>query len=433
MGDDANLQGAYRLMNNPAMTFELLMAQLQQVTARRAAEAGNVLVLHDTTSCSFPDLDPQEVGYLPTGKAGFLLHLSLVVNADGSRRPLGVANAEPVFRKQRSRRGGRKKRLSGNETSTWKDREYERWWRGIQASAEVTKDARPVHVADRESDSYELMARLLEAKQRFVFRVRLDRRGRHHGDDDWSTVRKVASRAEGQLEREVPLSRREKKRAPEMNKAHPPRKMRLARLAFAATVVEIPRPRYLGERYPATLTLNLVHVREVDAAPGEPEVDWLLYTTESIDSPPEVAQVVDFYRTRWLIEEFNAALKTGCAYEDRQFETKHALLVMLALSLPIACEVLALRSLARSSPEVPAVRVLSNLQVQLLRVLNRKVPARPSVQEALLGVAGLGGHLKRNGAPGWKVLTRGMTELLTYEAGYVAGLNARRRRRVVDL
>ena len=54
--------------------------------------------------------------------------------------------------------------------------------------------------------------------------------------------------------------------------------------------------------------------------------------------------MVDGYRTRWVIEEFNAALKTGCAYEARQFESRDALLTMLALSLPVACEVLWLRS-----------------------------------------------------------------------------------------
>jgi len=433
MGDDASLQGAYRLMNNPAMVFDQLIRQLKEIARRRAETVGDVLVLHDTTSCSFPDLDPREIGYLPTGKAGFLLHLSLVVDADGWRRPLGVANVEPLFRRRRSGRGSRKRKVSGNVSATWKDREYERWWRGMQASAEVTKGARVVHVADRESDSYELMAKMHQAKYRFVFRVRLDRRGRHGGDEDWSTVREVATRAQGQLERDVPLSRREKKSAPRMNKTHLPRKMRLARLAFASTIVEIPRPRYLGDHYPATLMLNLVHVREVDAPSGEPAVEWLLYTTEAIDRPEDVAKVVDDYRTRWVIEEFNSALKTGCGYEDRQFESKHALLAMLALSLPIACEVLALRSLARSSPDVPATGVLSQRQLQLLGRLNPKLPPRPSVQDALLGVAALGGHLKRNGPPGWKVLSRGMTELLTYEAGFVAGINARRRRGRADL
>ena len=46
--------------------------------------------------------------------------------------------------------------------------------------------------------------------------------------------------------------------------------------------------------------------------------------------------------------------------------------------------------------------------------------ATPTVEQALLAVAALGGHLKRNGPPGWKVLLRGMTRLLDYEAGWRA-------------
>jgi hypothetical protein len=153
----------------------------------------------------------------------------------------------------------------------------------------------------------------------------------------------------------------------------------------------------------------------------------LLYTTEPIDTAAPVGRVVDSYRSRWIIEEFNSALKTGCAYEARQFESRQALLTMLGLSLPIAVQVLALRSHARSSPNAPATDLLSPLQIQILRKLgSRKLSAAPSIQEALFAVAGLGGHIKANGDPGWKVLHRGMQLLLTYEQGWVAGQSARR-------
>jgi hypothetical protein len=59
---------------------------------------------------------------------------------------------------------------------------------------------------------------------------------------------------------------------------------------------------------------------------------------------------------RWTIEELNAALKTGCAYESRQFESRHALLNILALTLPVACEVLALRSRTRDCLDAATAR-----------------------------------------------------------------------------
>ncbi len=38
----------------------------------------------------------------------------------------------------------------------------------------------------------------------------------------------------------------------------------------------------------------------------------------------------------------------------------------------------------------------------------------------MLAIAGLGGHLKSNGDPGWQVLGRGYEKLLAYEMGWLA-------------
>lgn len=428
LGSDAELQGCYRLVNNEAVTFEKVLAAHANATKKRAEQAGRVLVLHDTTTCSFPNLPPEEVGYLPTGKAGFLLHPALVLDARAWRRPLGVIHAEYLVRDKPTRRK-RKKKASGSETAKWPDRESQRWWRGAKASGEALAGCESViHVADREGDSYELLSNMLAAEQRLVIRVKVDRRGRKTEEAiGWSTVKQLAASCEGVLERDVPLSRRRAKSAPGMNRANPPRKARLARLHFAATSVAIPRPQYLHDPVPAELRLNLVRVWEANPTPGEPAVEWLLYSTEPIETADQVAEIVDIYRARWTIEEFNAALKTGCAYEAREFQSLHALLAMLAVSIPIACEILALRSLARTAPASPASAVLNPVQIQVLSTIgSRRLPASPTALDALLAVAALGGHLKRNGPPGWLVLQRGMTQMLTYEAGWRAGQTATR-------
>jgi hypothetical protein len=44
----------------------------------------------------------------------------------------------------------------------------------------------------------------------------------------------------------------------------------------------------------------------------------------------------------------------------------------------------------------------------------------PTVREAMMAIAGLGGHLKSNGDPGWLVLGRGMHDLLLLELGWRA-------------
>jgi hypothetical protein len=431
LGSEAELEAAYRFMNNDEVTFEAALAPHIEATAEKARQVREVLAIHDTTECSFPNLDPEELGYLQTGKAGFRLHETLALDTETWRRPLGILHAEALHRQKRRR--SRKKNRSGGETAGCEEREFTRWWRGIKATSELLAGCeRVVHIADRESDSFELMWQTLGTKQDFVFRVRVDRRSRNADDEGthWSTVKQVASSCAGVLQREVAISGRKKKSAPQMNKTNPPRSGRMATLSFAATRVRIPRPQYLREPIPSELELNLVHVVEVDAPLGEPKVEWLLYTTLPIETQAQIEDIVDKYRARWAIEEYNAALKTGCAYEEREFESRHALLVMLAMSMPIAAELLALRSRARTEPDAPAAEVFTPIQIRVLRAAsNQKLSERPTCQEALLAVARLGGHLKRNGPPGWKVLYRGMETLKSYEVGWTLADAAAHRKR----
>jgi len=421
--DEAEVEGAYRLMNNPHVDFHKLAAAHANATRKRAEKTGDVIVVHDTTTLTFEDLEGEKIGFLQTGKPGFLFHVSLVLDATAWRRPLGVIHGETIHRKKRSNRGGKKK-PSGTETASWDNRESKRWWRGMEAAGKALADCQSVlHVADREGDSYELMEQLLASEQRFVVRVRVNRRGRADATEaGWSTVKEVVAGCEGKLEREVPLSSRSKKSAPNMNRAHPPRSGRVAKLRFSATRIEIPRPQYLKDPIAKTISLNLVHVTEYDTPAGESPVEWLLYTTEPTATSDQIASVVDTYRARWTIEEFNSCLKTGCAYESREFQSRHALLNMLALSLPVACELLWLRSRARDCPKAPATDVLSLSQIKLLRSLGRrKLSDSATARDALLAVAGLGGHLKNNGEPGWKVLARGMQLLLAYDTAWHEG------------
>jgi hypothetical protein len=425
MGSVAALEGAYRFMNNRAVSFEALHGSHVKAAVERCRAAKAVLVVHDTTTCEFAHAEASEVGYLPTGAAGFQLHIALAIDATQWRRPLGVLSAEVLSRAKRSGRGSRKRKVSGAETSKWKDRESARWWRGVENATAALEGVSHIHVADREGDSYELLGAMRMANLRFVVRNKHDRRARdpENADLKWSTMRELAKQAEGSVERDVPLAARKRSSTPRENSTHPPRKARLAHLRFSATTVEVRRPRYLDDPLPETLRLNLVHVVETNAPTGQRPVEWNLITTEPVDTPKQVTEIVDIYRTRWTIEEFNKALKTGCLYEQREFESRSALLVVLALSLPIACELLWLRSRARTEPNAPATDVVSPTQIDVLRTMGaRKLSPAPTVREILLAIAELGGHQRSNGEPGWLILNRGLRKVQDWEGGWRAAL-----------
>ena len=169
----------------------------------------------------------------------------------------------------------------------------------------------------------------------------------------------------------------------------------------------------------ASLALNVVRVWELTPPEGEKPVEWLLLTSEPITTPEQIARVVDWYRSRWVIEEFFKALKTGCSYEKRQLESFHALRNALAIFAPIAWQILLVRTEARHRPESPARGVVSEDQLAVLRAAARKpLPSAPTARHVMLAIAALGGHLPRNGEPGWLVLARGLEKLDTLTAGW---------------
>jgi hypothetical protein len=187
--------------------------------------------------------------------------------------------------------------------------------------------------------------------------------------------------------------------------------------------LQLKRPAYLDESYAPLIDLNVVRVSEVDAPDGTEPVEWFLLTTEPTPTKQDVLAIVDIYRRRWVIEEFFRAVKTGCAYEQRQLESRHAWLTILAISLPLAWRLLQLRHLARTTPDEPATTVLTQTEIDVLRHLRpRKFsPITPTVRQAMLAVAEMGGHVKNNGEPGWLVLHRGLSKLQPLAEGVELG------------
>ena len=185
--------------------------------------------------------------------------------------------------------------------------------------------------------------------------------------------------------------------------------------------MDLRRPSTQPKTLPETLSVNLVRVWEIEAPDQETPVEWVLLTTEPIQSAEQLLQVVDWYRARWVIEEYFKVIKTGCAYDSRQLETLEGLVNVLATFLPISWRLLLMRTQARIAPTAKATTVLSKAMVAVLRVFTRiKLPDQPTARDVLLAVAALGGHQKNNGDPGWITLARGYEKLRTLTEGAAA-------------
>jgi hypothetical protein len=376
------------------------------------------------------------MGWVTCATQGFFAHIALAVSADGNAQPFGVVGLSTFTRERPEPSATRPKRQhDGKTTASDPERESLRWGRLADDTSDLLRGyAIPIHVTDREADSYEYMSGRIAKDQRFVLRARELNRPVTLADDPTdatkSKLRLVAEQSVPLTEREAKLASRPRSPLPDARKRHPPRAARTARLEFAAERVRIRRPNHLPNTMLECIEVNVVHVRELEAPADVEPVEWLLLTSEPVETPEEVLRVVDHYRTRWMIEELNKAIKTGCKYETRQLESLHALLIALALCIPVAWQMLALRQQSRMTPEAPATTVISNSRLETLRTIARKpLPAAPTVLDVFLAIAALGGHIARNGPPGWQTLRKGMDKLLLVEAAFEARATRRKASR----
>lgn len=433
--DPAGLEAAYRLMSNDAVSFQELLEGHTHETARRCDQGQVMLAVHDTTELAFPlrdDVYREHLSQLTTRRQGFYLHASLAVSADGARRPLGMMAARPYVHHSGVEHCDETRAFWRQHEGLF-DNENDRWLQSVEAAEHTIEQGRHdpaddrvrlVHIADQEGDSYEFFASMVELEREFVVRAGKNRSVTREGGQTSLLFEALEDISFFDETRTVELSPRTANRSAKDKKRHPPRRKRTSVLSFRSQKVTIRRPRNKPalDHLPPSVELTVVEAVERQPPEGEPAVRWLLFTTESCETIEDTLRVVDWYRSRWLIEEYFKALKTGCNYEARQFGSAHALLNMLATTLVVAVGLLELRYLSRHRPDEPADRLFNSMQVKMLDALlpNKHIPPDVAIGDALLAVAALGGHLKHNGPPGWLTLYRGYTKLLDAEAGWKA-------------
>jgi hypothetical protein len=426
LGKSAELEGFYRFLSNDNVTLEAVLQPHIEATVERAARHQSVVVAHDTSEFRFEGQGREGLGRLGSKGQGFLGHFGLLISADGRREPLGVAGLKIWTRQGPTASQLIKAKKLSNAASRGMRRESARWGELVEEVEEtVDGSVSLIHVMDSEADDYALMSLLVGKGRRFVIRLCYDRCLAQAEADAPGKLKRMLQVQRGVCTRTVKLSRRGRRPLGGQKRLQP-RDERSATLAFGVHQASLRKPELADDDAPKQLDINIVHVWEVDPPAGVEAVEWILATTERVETAEQLLAVVDAYRARWVIEEYFKALKTGCAYEKRQLESQTTLQNALALLIPVAWNLLRLRLLARDEGEQAANTVLSESQLEVLRrATTVKLSETPTIQEAMLAVAQLGGHIRQNGWPGWQVLGRGYTKLLTLELGFLLALDGR--------
>ncbi|HYH39765.1 MAG TPA: IS4 family transposase [Azospirillum sp.] len=356
----------HRLLHNPKVTADLIIAGWAEPTV--AASAGrHVLAIQDTSELTFRTAATRRRGLGRIGKGGghgILLHPMLAVDA-GTGDCLGLLGgrvwtrppAPPVARSA----DGRKKKT--HSKAAFADRESHRWVETAQeAKAHLGAAAMVTLIADREADMYALWASLPAPNVHVLGRVYHDRPVVGGG-----CLSNVARLWPVCGTRRITIREREDR----------PEREAMVDLRFGAVTLARPRTIRACEGLPGHVALTLLEVSE-PAPPdaGEPVV-WRLLTTHPVADADQAWQIVDWYRCRWLIEQFFRILKKqGLRIEDSQIDTADHLIKLVAIACRAAVLTLQLTQARDGDSRLPVSAVFDTTEQAVLERVNQTYASR---------------------------------------------------------
>ena len=137
-----------------------------------------------------------------------------------------------------------------------------------------------------------------------------------------------------------------------------------------------------------------------------------------MDSLATAIEVVDAYTSRWRVEEFHRAWKTGaCRVEDTQLRSREAIIKWATILAAVAARATRLAYLAREKPDLPASEEFDTYELQAAFMLHdgtRSPDPLVTLHAAVDVIARLGGYTGKSsgGPPGPTTLSRGLTRVL---------------------
>ena len=392
----AEIKAGYRLLDNDQVEPMEVLGCHSRKTEERARFHPVVLCVQDTTELDF-SCQPGIAGLGRLNydaRQGMYVHPTLMITPDG--QVPGVIDAWMWARKAKGE-------ADVKESTRWKE------GYGIVADmAERVPETRFVYVADREADMRELID---EAQRRkhiadFLVRVKHNRKLEDKDQKLWESV--AATTPLGQIEFTL--------------EANGERKARLVKQTLYAQRVKLKKRRKTDAETEVTVILAI----EETPPEGQKPIVWRLLTNRLVETLEQAAEMVDWYRRRWLIEIFFRILKSGCRVESLQLGKIERLERALVIYLIIAWRILHVVTAGQQCPELPCDVVFDIEEWQAACIVkHRSKPPEspPKLGEMVRIIAGFGGFLgrKSDGFPGAKAMWEGMEKVRHYAVGIEIG------------
>ena len=400
--DPKGYRGFLRLMADPRVTADRLLQHHAGVVRERLRKrTAPVLIVHDTTELDYSGHHALTgIGPIGNGRGrGFECHNSLAIDPD-TREIFGLLSQILHVRPESAAipKGVAAKRADPH-------RESRLWQRGVEACGPDPVGAHWVHVCDRGADVFEFLAYMRGNGSHFVVRSTYNRILEVDEEDGGPPLLHDRLRT-------VPAQACWRVSVPARDKC--PAREAKVHVRFATVNLKPPHVQR-GEYERKSLRVGAVLVEEIDPPAGAEAIEWVLLTEGALETTADAVRMVDWYKVRWVVEEYHKGQKTGAGIEALQIESVHSLKPAIALLSVVAIVLLNLRILYRdeTTREEPAKRWVDPLWIVVLSRWRFQDERELTVGEFTLALARLGGHQNRksDGAPGWLTLWRGWKKL----------------------
>jgi hypothetical protein len=399
--DWKDLKAAYRLMDHLEFGPDDIQKPHRQHTLEACRQPGEYLLIEDTTELDYSSRrKTEQLGFIGNERGrGILLHSMLAVRVqawDLEQNPEGIAvgllHQKSWIRTQSGlRRQNWRQRMS-------RHRESERWAEVLDQLGAVPRGCQWIYVADREAEFYEPIQRCRRNGEDLILRAYRDRK--LVGTDEHLFERLERAAVCGEMT--VKLRGRDGCASRE------------AVVSLRSCRVKLQGPwRPHGRQ--EDVEVNVVEVRELAPPEGVEALHWILLTSLPCDRLVELKRIVARYETRWWIEQYHKALKSGAGAEESQLERGFRIENLVAVLAIVSVRLVNTQWLARNRPDEPVEA--ESFGASALEILSAKYSTPKggwTNRTVLIAVARLGGFLarKHDGMPGWQTIWRGWSKLM---------------------
>jgi hypothetical protein len=413
------LKAASRLLNSSKVTPGKLTEGFMKVNCERISES-HVLLVEDTSELNFAWRKKMIAGLGPTcheEDQGFFIHPAIVVEAS-RKELLGIAGLSIVTRQhgQKTTEGEKHKDKDITEKESYRWIDVPR--RGMERlSPEIKKTI----VADREADIYDLFLshHRGELGNNSELLIRASRNRKITGGKGYLYEEISSWDVHGTHDVTIDGNGKRKTRNAECE------------IRFGEVTIDIPKTQRYRKNKESVSGIFVIDICEKNKSESEERLHWRLLTTWPVHTVEEAIEKVEWYRSRWLIEELFRVLKSGYHVESVRFDDGAALINWCALRLLMAVKLMYIRTHRNDEEPDSARNVFSEIELKVLDVCEPLFisgkstihrPEKFSTAWASLLIAIMGGYQALPSAKpfGQTTLWRGLVYLEGAVLGYLA-------------